>query len=1213
MFRLRIIAILAAALLAAATLDAQVAGRVTGTVVDATGAAVPYAAVGLQLPGSNTDQFSTKTSAAGDFTLVSVPANTYDLAVEAKGFQKAVVSKLKVDPGRSTDVPPIKLEVAGVTQTVEVSEAISAVQTSNAEVTTTVTRKQIEDLPVLDRNPLGFLLTQVGIGGGSVPNDNTASRGDTTINGMRTSYVNVTLDGINIQDNFGRNNSLGFNPNLLELDQVAEVTISTSNASSAANGGAGQVSFITPTGTNQYHGSVYFQNRNNHFAANDFFNNASGVKMPFLNQNQMGGTMGGRIIRNKLFFYGNYEAYRQHQQNNPNRQVLTATARQGIFTYRDTAGNVQQVNILQKMGMQVDSVMAPIIAMIPGPENINNYRTGDSSATLLRNTAGYTFAVRYNRVRDNLSGRGDWVPSTRHSISATYAWNRDILDRPDADTTYDKIPSVQNDDHVKLLSTTWRWNPKPTLTNEVRFGFNIAPAIFAASQAIPAYFVDNLITSGSSTSANPINNFRSQGRNVNTYQVMDNAAWVKGKHSITFGVHTQFTSVAPYNDAAITPAYTLGVGTGGNVGLTAAQMPGISASDLSSANSLLSTLVGYYSTASQTFNVTSSSSGFVKGATNLRHYQIDNYAGYVQDAWKIAPRLTANLGVRYDYYGPVKERDNLMLIPVLQNNNALQTLLSNATLDFPKGSVYKTDKNNFAPNIGLAWDVKGDGKTAVRAGYTIAYVNDDFVAAVQNNLGGTNSGLSTAASLANLAGHLAGGVPAVPVPVYKVPRTFADNFAVNPTGNAEGMPNPDLVVPYVQSWNIGIQRSVRNTLIDLRYVGNHATKMIRGIDYNQVLLPPAYLADFRTAQNNGILAQRATGSFNPTYNANISGSQPTPVFNTMPNGGYLTNATILNLIQTGQAGELANTYQINGLNGPINFYNNPYGLGMNMLTNYSNSTFNALQLDVTHRFKSGVQFQANYQFSRNLSDSPNDTPGSVYTNFEAFLDNNNPKAERSRVAAFDMTHVIKANGAYELPLGPGHRLNYAPLARALGGWNIAAIFTDQSGLPFSVTSGSSALGYRGTLNRAARSTNNTVNTLLTKGQLDQLFKVRVTGSGIYYVPASIIGSDGRAVAPDGTASFSGQVFYNPPAGTIGTLQRNYFSGPWDWTMDFKLGKVTKITENKTLELRMEATNFFNHTTWLLVGNMNVNATNFGQITGQLYNNRRVQFVGYIRF
>jgi hypothetical protein len=139
-----------------------------------------------------------------------------------------------------------------------------------------------------------------------------------------------------------------------------------------------------------------------------------------------------------------------------------------------------------------------------------------------------------------------------------------------------------------------------------------------------------------------------------------------------------------------------------------------------------------------------------------------------------------------------------------------------------------------------------------------------------------------------------------------------------------------------------------------------------------------------------------------------------------------------------------------------------------------------------------------------------------------------------------------------------------------------------------------------------------VNTALTKGQLDQLFQVRVTGSGVYYVPASVIGSDGRGVAADGQAPFSGQVFTNPAAGNIGSLQRNYFSGPSVWDMDFMFRKVTKITETKALELRMEAANLFNHTTWY-VGNNSVNSTTFGMITSQFYGNRRIQFVGYFRF
>ena len=254
---------------------AQVTGRVSGIVVDGTGAAVPDATVSLQLPGSGTAAYTSKTSAAGDFTLLTVNPLTYDLLVDAKGFTAAKVSGIKVDPGRTVDVPQIKLEVAGVTQTVEVSAATQSVQTSNAEISTTISNAQIINLPVMNRSPLGFVLTQAGVNSGA---------GNTTINGQKVSFTNVTLDGINIQDNFIRTNAVDFLPNMLLLDQVAEVTVSTSNANASSFGGSSQIAFVTPSGTNEYHGNLYISNRNSYFAANSFFNNKSGVKNPFLNQ-----------------------------------------------------------------------------------------------------------------------------------------------------------------------------------------------------------------------------------------------------------------------------------------------------------------------------------------------------------------------------------------------------------------------------------------------------------------------------------------------------------------------------------------------------------------------------------------------------------------------------------------------------------------------------------------------------------------------------------------------------------------------------------------------------------------------------------------------------------------------------------------------------------------------------------------------------------------
>jgi hypothetical protein len=1194
MYKSRIFAVLGVALLFAAAMNAQVAGRVSGAVVDGTGAAVPDATVSLKLPASDAAAYTTKTTAAGDFNLLSVNPFTYDLVVEASGFQTAKVAGVKVDPGRTLDIAQIKMEIAGVTQTVEVTSATQTVQTSNAEVATTITNSQIVNLPVLNRSPLGFVLTQAGVNSGA---------GNTTINGQRVSFTNITIDGINIQDNFIRTNAVDFLPNLLLLDQVAEVTLSTSNANASSFGGSSQIAFVTPSGTNEFHGGLYASNRNSHFAANSFNNNKSGVKNPFLNQNQLGGKLGGHIIKNKLFIYGNYEAYRQHAQTTINTTVPTADARSGIYTYRDTGGNIQKVNVLNAYGTKADPATQAILAKIPTADKINNYDVGDSTAAFVRNTAGYRYNARNNRIRDNVTIKGDYILSPTNSFTLSYLLNRDKLDRNDSATTYDVVPTVANDGKTKLMSFAWRTNPTSSLTNEARFGFNWAPAIFLATAAVPAYYITGL------PYTNPINTFRTQGRNTDTYNYSDNANWVHGKHSLAFGFQGQATRIEQYNDASITPSYGLGLGSS-LTGLSATQLPGISSTDLTAANTMLAFQGGYYNSYTQIFNVTSTTSGFVKGANNTRHNIYDNYAFYLQDTWKLARRLTLNLGARWDYYTVVDERDGLALFPVIQNNNVIQTALSNTTvLDFAGGKSgrpwYHADKNNIAPNLGLAYDLHGDGKTAIRAGYSLSYVNDNMVRSADNSQS-TNSGLQSTSSGSLTSGQFATGLFSVPVPTFKVPRTVADNYATN-TSAAVAMPDPGLVTPYVQQWNIGVQQTVKGGgILDIRYVGNHATKQVRGIDFNQVLINQL-LPDFITARNNGLLAQgpNLTGAFNPAYNPAIAGSQPLPFISQLGNGGNLTNATVRSNIQTGAVGELASYYQVNALNGPFNFYRNNKVLGANVLMNYSNTSYNGLQVDYQKRFAKGLAFQVNYVFSRLLGDAN----GDQQTDFEPFLDINNTKIERHRPVGFDITHVLKGNFTYDLPLGPGKRFKSSNrvLSKIMEGWNVAGIFTKQSGSPFGVVS------TRGTLNRAARSGQNTVNTFLNKDQLDELFQLRMTGTGPVFVPASIKGTDGRAVQSDGAAPFTGQVFYQPQPGTIGTLQRAYFSSPWVWDLDLKASKTTHVTEKNTIELRIDSTNAMNHSTWYISGDLNVTSTTFGNLTSRFYGNRLVQFALYYRF
>jgi len=269
--------------------NAQVATVVSGAVVDMTGAAIPDATVGLRLPGSETSLYAGRTTSSGVYTLSIVNPGTYDLAIEAAGFQTVVVKNVVVSPGRITDVPAMRLDLAAVEQTLFVTASENP-QTSTAEVSFSLNRMQIENMPLRDRNPMMPVLTLPGV--------NVNAGAMMIINGNRPSHPNVTVDGISVLDSVMRSNAI----DPLLLNQVAAVTVSTSNPSSAAYGGPAQVTFVTPSGTNDYHGNLYVWNRNSALAANTWFNNQSGTRRPFLNQNQIGGNAAARSCRTDCSF-----------------------------------------------------------------------------------------------------------------------------------------------------------------------------------------------------------------------------------------------------------------------------------------------------------------------------------------------------------------------------------------------------------------------------------------------------------------------------------------------------------------------------------------------------------------------------------------------------------------------------------------------------------------------------------------------------------------------------------------------------------------------------------------------------------------------------------------------------------------------------------------------------------------------------------------------
>jgi hypothetical protein len=1199
---------LAAIMLWGGVAFAQVAGRLTGSVEDPSGASVPNAEVSLLLPGGKTAVLTTRTTSEGIFDFTAVRPDTYDLQVRATGFAD-FAQKVTVDPVRQTSLPPIRMPIKGGTETVDVTTEVTTIDTNSAEVSNTVKQSQVENLPVLDRQVNNLFYTQPGV--------NSNGKADTAINGIRAQNTNVTLDGVNIQDNFIRINGIDYLPNKLTIGEVSELTVSTSNLSPTIGGNANAISLSSPSGNNQYHGSAYWNNRNSKLSANDWFNNKDGVDRPFLNLNQFGGTIGGPIKKDKLLFYAAYETYDLRQSTPVLTTILTPLARQGILQYRlNGTGAVQQFNVLTNPGatpapLKIDTYIASLLTQVPTTGN--STAVGDGL-----NTTGYAFNARSNNRRDSIVGKGDFNLSPRNVFSGTFRWNRDNVDRPDQGNFYTSVPPVSNQNHAKLFAGSWRWTPTATLTNELRGGGNLAVAPFNVSGDLPAFVLSGTLMT------NPVNTFLPQGRTADVYNIQDNASWVHGAHSVVFGAQVQQIRVAPYNYGGIVPTYYLGPYSNGvPYGYGVGDIPGAVSTDVNTANTLLGTIAGIVGgsassgglSATQTYNVTSQTSGFVAGAPSREHLSSNDWGLYVSDNWKVQRRLTLNLGVRWDYFPPVAETNNLLIQPQLINNDPVQTLLGNATLTFQGKHLYNASKRNFAPNIGLAWDVFGDGKTSLRAGYSISYAQDDILEAVLSTAT-ANTGLIGTANLNNAFFYTA-APPKLTAPPFQIPITTQQNF-VNTGGNVaagtggnnvQGLMNPNLRNPYVQQWNIGVERELKGNVIEVGYIGNHAVGLLRQIDLNQINVKQGtFLQDFLSARNNGLLALAASGTFNPAYNPAISGSVQLPFFNSLPSSGALSNATVRSYLLSSQIGSLGQFYQSNGLypNNIANFsyFPNRYALYSSELTNFSQSTYNGLLAQVRRSLRHGVQFQASYTFSKAFSDT------SVERGLDPILDNNSPSVERAR-APWDLTHAFKFNYYAELPMGAGHFIHAGPLNRVLEGWGFSGFVTIQSGAPISI------LSARGTLNRGSRSGQNTVNTTDTLGQLKSKSGLIMTGDGPYVIDPSLIGPSKTGAAADGSAPFAGQVFFNPTAGTLGTLQRRSLNGPWSKNFNMELSKKARISESKSIQLKADFYNLLNHPNFY-AGDQSVNSTSFGRIT-EMYStpdgitSRVIQFGLYFKF
>ncbi|HMQ03836.1 MAG TPA: TonB-dependent receptor [Pyrinomonadaceae bacterium] len=1242
--------------LSSLTVQAQTTGSMSGTVTDPNGALVGGATVTARNNATGVER-TTTTGAQGTFSFEALQPGVYTVEVENSGFKKSVAPNINVSVAVNAGVN-ITLEVGLEGETVTVTAAQETINTVSPTLTNVINTRQVVDLPLPTRNPLDLAALQAGI---AVVGADT--RGS-SVGGLRQTATNVTQDGINAMDNFVKTSSF-FAISAPSLNSTAEFSITTNTVGSESGRGVAQVNMVTRGGSNRFSGGLFYLHRNDAFNANSFFNNQSGTIRPRQRQHFYGFDIGGPVYflgfgegskpfwngRDKAFFFFSYEGFRENFQATRNRTVLTPEARQGIFRYTGTNGQLQTVNLLQVGNVGVlNPITAALIAQTPAP---NNTLVGDGF-----NTAGFRYNVSGTDQNDKYVARYDHqlvkdTAAGSHKFEFVFNRSKFLLSPDTFNGLEATFPGGVNafQESKRYLLTGALVSNMGNWTNVFRYGRQWAPVGFLMDQnpTQPFIFFSGI------TQLYAGGGFLSQGRNTMVDQYKNDVSWSKGNHLIRFGADYQKIFAYTFNDAGINQSITLGTNTSNPSGILLGELPFGTNANLTAATAVYVNVVGLLGSSAQTLNVSSPTSGFVPGATRERVFRQQDLALYVQDQWRMRPNLSVNLGVRWEFEGVPTIPNGLAIQPngrdifgvsgfgnLFTPNAAVGAPPPVATLNFVSGDtgipLYNDDWNNFAPFIGVAWSPNFDsgfgraifgspGKSAIRTGFSISYLRDGFtVISNAMGVGTTNPGLIQTANIDAatgsplLTGVLTGAGVTLQIPTFTMPVTDRANNLLNVNNGLWGI-DPDLKVPYAQQWSFGFEREIfPNTAFEIRYVGNRAVKVWRANDFNEInIFENGFLQEFRNAQIN----RNARGGASATsFAPGCAGCVPLPIFDRLFAGiaaasGY-GNTGFLSNLGANNIGTMANTLAFstayranreNPANGfPANFWvANPNALFARLLTNDSASNYHALQAELRRRLSNGLQFQLDYTFSKALTDAA-DAQGNNQSDLVSFRTLRDKRLDWRR-ANFDQTHRFVSNVIYDLPFGRGRQFlsNANGLVdRLVGGWTVSAITTWSTRPPISFVSN--------------RTTFNQFNPGLNPAQLLISFEefrrnvgVYRRPEGIYYFNPDLLDitvnpTTGRYVS----STLKPGILGAPEPGTFGNFPLNAINGPQYFNLDMALVKRIPVTERVRLELKSTFINILNHTNFA-AGSQVFDSTSFGLITAQGGGNRIIHFTGSVRF
>jgi hypothetical protein len=937
--------LLAAAALAAPAAFAQggATAPLTGTVVDTSGAVVPGASVVVKNVATSGESEAV-TNAEGQFTVPALSAGKYSVTVSLSGFKTVTVNDVEMNAGVPGNVK-VTMAVGGIEEQVVVTGGTEVVATQSSAVSSTMTIKQIQSLPLTSRNALSFVANLAGV-------NTPGTVRDSTINGLPQGAINITLDGISIQDNYLKTTDGFFARVQPRLDAIEEVTVTTAaNGADSAGQGAVNIKFTTRSGSNTFKGSVFHTYRNDALNANSFFNNRNLAPDPKTGKapkadlvlNQPGFNAGGPIMipglfdgHDKAFFFFNYEDSREPSNIRRDRVIFNPDAMQGVFSY-SAGGSVRSVNLfdlarnagLGGSNLSVDPVIARLFADIrsaSGQGQITNL-----ADPLLQQAS---FQLPTNGFTPFPTGRIDYNISKNHRLTGSFNYNH-INSRPDTTNTrepfFPGFPNTGSQQSTRYTtSESLRSTFGATLVNELRIGASggatyfspeLSPALFGGtSVADQGGFYLNYANGWSGTApTNAGGNGNFSAREASTKVVEDTLNWVKGTHNTSYGFSMTQGDLW-LKQQQVVPEIRFGIATGDPAAalFNTTNFPNASNANLTNARQLYSILTGRVTSILGTARLNADTNVYEYNGLGKQQGRMRQFGFFAQDNWRVRSNLTVNAGLRYELQMPFYPLNNSYSTATVadvcgisgQNSDGTCRLFDPTAnsgkvpqfVNYAKNTrAFNIDKNNFAPSLGLTWRpnqqdglfrriLGEEGDTVFFGSYAMSYERPgmgDYSGVLEDN-----PGISLSANRDQTTNTLG----AVPLFFRDTARLTPGPFSATPqypiteviTGDIHIF-SPDLQTPYAQTWAGGLRRKItRDVGVEVRYVGTRHLQGWGTFNMNEAnIIENGFLDEFRLAQAN-LQANNASGiatranSF--AYFGPGTGTSPLPIYLAYLNG-----------------------------------------------------------------------------------------------------------------------------------------------------------------------------------------------------------------------------------------------------------------------------------------------------------------------------------------